>query len=448
MGAIRLTLAPEPGKMGALIEVGTRERSAEARGFREQLGIDGDAPVVMAGHQAAFWHAGTVAKYMSADVAARMSGARVAWLVVDQDENEPLVIRCPTSSNGALEVRDVALGEAQGRGPTGWREPARVIAAEPPDGAPECARRGIGRMHDALRSHEAEPSLARQVARANAALLGELGLSGSIVHSRAMSGTELFASLVGRMKDDPILCARAYNEAAARFPDAGVRALQVGARVELPLWRVADGVRRAVHSDDAGEAGTLVPRALLMTAMMRLAGCDLFVHGTGGAGEDAAGGYEAINDVWLESWLGERPAGRVAVASATVLMELGGADAPTSEAIAEAKARAHKARHEPSIVGDEAAAREKARLLAAIEDAKARGQKPGALFGEMQKLLAAYRERHAEAFEALDAEAARLEARAGEAAIREDRTWAWPLHDERRVRGLKAEIDRAFGFQS
>ena len=35
-----------------------------------------------------------------------------------------------------------------------------------------------------------------------------------------------------------------------------------------------------------------------MTGLMRLAGCDLFIHGTGG------GAYDLVTEEWLGSWMG------------------------------------------------------------------------------------------------------------------------------------------------
>ena len=40
--------------------------SAEARAFREQLGLPTDRPIVMSGHQAQIWHPGILSKYLAA----------------------------------------------------------------------------------------------------------------------------------------------------------------------------------------------------------------------------------------------------------------------------------------------------------------------------------------------------------------------------------------------
>ena len=80
--------------------------------------------------------------------------------------------------------------------------------------------------------------------------------------------------------------------------------------VEVPLWRIRDDGRRmrAYDSDverwldDPPGAPRLMPRALMLTALVRLAMCDLFVHGTGGAA------YDTVMEAWISSWLGVTPA--------------------------------------------------------------------------------------------------------------------------------------------
>ena len=57
-------------------------------------------------------------------------------------------------------------------------------------------------------------------------------------------------------------------------------------------------LERALESRD-GEAMLLMPRALLLTALVRLGMCDLFIHGTGGLI------YDRVTEQWFADWLGQ-----------------------------------------------------------------------------------------------------------------------------------------------
>src|SRR5579864_8908961 len=102
---IEITVRPEASTWGGLL----RSRApvdGRAQRFPEELGLPGDRPVIMSGHQAQVWHPGILAKLMAARSAAKLSAAAVAWLVVDQDDHEPWEIRYPVRrGDGRLESR-------------------------------------------------------------------------------------------------------------------------------------------------------------------------------------------------------------------------------------------------------------------------------------------------------------------------------------------------------
>src|SRR6185295_16354495 len=113
----------------------------------------------------------------------------------------------------------------------------------------------------------------------------------------------VFSELLDRMRADRAACTLAYNRAVARHPSAHVRPLiEEPGRTELPLWRMPDQQGRprlpVFASDLPGlDPSRLAPRALLMTALVRLEACYLFIHGTGG------GQYDRITEAWLSGWL-------------------------------------------------------------------------------------------------------------------------------------------------
>jgi hypothetical protein len=273
------------------------------------------------------------------------------------------------------------------------------------------------------------------------------------VFATSLCGTDLFAWLMDRMRADPRACALAYNAAVSEFAEAGIAPLKVDDAdgiVELPLWHirtapekiggviVREGPRRRIFAADlaALDVTELAPRALLMTAMLRLAGCDLFIHGTGG------GGYDRITDLWIQAWLGFTLA-PVAVVTATLLLPLGSSPVSVDE-IDRAAWLAHRARHDPALLGDDRAAQQKADLVAQIRARKGARTDRGLLFARLRALLEAQRTAHADRIAKFDRDAAAAGESRADAAIRAERTWAFPLYPEPELARLKQSIENAF----
>ena len=211
--------------------------------------------------------------------------------------------------------------------------------------------------------------------------------------------TSLSRAMMMEMVRDPHACAHAYNAAVRAVPEAGVGPLLIrDDYVELPLWRLApDGRRMRAYDNDLERwlhqpcsAPRLMPRALYMTALLRLGMCDLFVHGTGGAV------YDVAMEQWIESWLGVTPAPK-AVASATLtlpLTEPGDIEVDPIRACAEARRAWHnpeppdprKETGEPGEV--------KRELLAAIEQAPRGSLRRRLAFFAMHEQLATLRSMH------------------------------------------------------
>jgi len=445
-------LGPEPSEWIARTRHGSLD--ARARRFREQLGLPTDRTVFFSGHQAEFWHPGILAKGFALDAARASWGVHAAWLVVDQDANDALAIRYPAATpTGSFESRTwrpgetrtgVAVGGLDAISPPSPPSPPRDVAI------PDFVRGGLDRIARALAEAAGEATLAAQIGESLRRLLAEQMEPPHLIYATSIAGTDLFADLIERMRADPVACVRAYNDAVARHPQVGIRPLGFPddpRRVELPVWRLRAGERRsAVTAGDlAGlEARSLAPRALLMTGIMRLAGADLFIHGTGGAGHDGTGGYDLITDHWFEAWLGERPPAPVTLATATLLLPLTDGPLPCADSAQRQIALAHRARHAPGLVGDEQRERTRRELVRRIERAPRRSAERRELFDRLHDLLADHRARNAEPLQELDDRAAEARrALAGESVLCE-RAWPFPLYPPELLGRLRDRIARGF----
>lgn len=412
---------------------------ARAAVFRAELGLPADAPIVMTGHQTAFWHCGILAKYLACAAGAEALAARAAWLWVDQDEINPWRIAAPVTVAGRLTKRDFMLGPAPGEGVAAASAPAIRVGAPPTD-APQSVRS----VFEAVSRRASESTAARQAAGALTDLMAPIVAPAPAIFATDLARTTLLRSLLTRMAEDPAPCARAYNEAVAMTPDAGLAPLRAQvARTELPLWRLRPGLpRERVFSDTALSipADQLAPRAIFMTLLLRIAGCDLFLHGTGG------GTYDIAAERWARSWLNE-PLAPMAVVSATVTIDAS-LDAPPERAISHAAWRAHRARHDPAELGLADAAARKREAVRAIAAARAEGRDASAAYREMHRWLVEYRIANDAALRSLDAEANALAARREERALADSREWLFVCFDAPTLRDLRARVRAQFGLSA
>lgn len=418
--------------------------------FRRELGIEITGPVVMTGHQPGFWHAGILAKYLAARAIADRTASGLAWCVPDMDPIDPGLVRRPVgndepTSRGKWKAEESSLlawtglprvgrlSEPTLLVPTGARAPG-VPVGDPPS--------GFERAVELLDRFRGETTVARQVWRAHAALLGTrsgLAADTPVVYATELARTSLFRGLVDRMRADPAACVHHYNESAEKHPESGIRPLlpaESPGQAELPLWRIEPGApRRAVRAEDldAIDPARLAPRALLFTGILRLAGCELFLHGTGG------GVYDRVTEDWFGGWIGETLP-RAGVVSATALLDLGVPEVSREE-LARAEWRAHHAGHTPAMLGDDPGQAEKDRCLERIRSGD-RAERAVA-FAEMQGVLERARRRGGARMEQFEQEARDVRAALADASIANDRGWPWMLHTEETLGALRDEIGRA-----
>jgi hypothetical protein len=420
--------------------------------------------VIVTGHQAEFWHPGILAKYFAADAAARSltaagRPATVAWTVADQDSNDPSAIAYPmrTSAGPVRAAWQVPLdGHTTASSGLGADTPtAAMPPLAPPDDMTAVLRDldpalpnvtdGLARIAASLRAHHDTGNAARQLTGALLDLLRPYSISARPIFASEHFRSEAFSELLERMRSDPAACVRAYNAAALRHPHAHVRPLVLEpGRVELPLWHMPGSMgssRRPVFASDLADADVahLAPRALLLTAIVRLCVCDLLIHGTGG------GLYDQVTEDWLSAWLPGRELAPTAVVTATRLLPFD--DRPLSpEAITRAQWQAHHALHNPADLGDLPAAAQKRELLQALRTARSRGQSPSVAFGQMHALLDQTRAARRAKVSALESAAAAALRQRATARVVYDRTWPFPLYPESSIEGLKSSIERAFGL--
>lgn len=427
--------------------------------FRSQLGLPTDRPIVMSGHQAALWHPGILAKHSAAAALAQTTGAHAAWLVVDQDTADPVSMTFPIRTPSGLARQSWAMmnlpvraGRIESDIPTGY-QPALAVQALPASAAQAalpCVRDGLEAIRERLNAYRAEPTLARQVGLA-ANDLASLGTVPALplVFTSQISGTDLFQQVVDQMRQDPAGAAAMYAQCVSEHPEAKLDTPRHG---ELPLWRIDEKTgwrRRSVSADQLSSVPytSLAPKALLLTGLLRWAGCDVFIHGLGGAGADATGGYDAVTQAWLIKWLGVTLAPTV-LTTATMLLPLNLHEAVTAADIDKAQWQAHSAQHHPKLLGDAAAqaARDATvRELSALRldrSHNARIQRL-ALYRSLHSTIAASRASNQSELVKFQQAAAVLATRRVDALLASDRTWAFPLHAESQRRSMKSAIEAA-----
>lgn len=428
-------LDPEPPLWPALYNRAGDHPNALAT--RRALGLPTDRPVVMSGHQGVFWHPGILAKRLMLGVLSEYADAGSAWLVVDQDTPDPWTLEVPTLGD-RLGVRTVRLCEQQGDEVTPLCARSAVMPRMPdlPESLPS-VRHGLERTIATLHRHSSQPNAAHQIAAATTDLLQDRVPS---LFASELNATPVFGRLIQRMRSDPQACARMYNDAVALH--GGARALlSRGTDWELPLWQIGR-TRQTVYASmlDDLPPEHLAPKALLMTAMLRLEACDLFIHGLGGGASESDQGYDRATEAWIGSWLGE-PLAPAVVVSADLRLPLMQGPLPDPDAAERAVHTAQSARHNPGLVGDHERARAKTDLVDRIRASTDRVQRHR-LFATLQRLLSEHRESNAARLADLRDQVHQVRARVEDAKVAARRDWSWVLHDPGSIEALRETVRR------
>jgi hypothetical protein len=440
---MHITIEPAATEWAQRVMRRFEELDEAQRATRAALGLPSDVPVIMTGHQAELWHPGILAKMIAAQHAAHTVDGAAVWLIVDQDVNDCASLRIPVREPGQTATAHThRLGPEPSALPTGRRPPLTPEALQGHTPALQSVQRGVDVIERTLSTHADAPSVALQMVRALEEMARAWARPAHVVSASALVDTPVFRAAADRMREDPASVRDAYNVAVATHPDAGIAPLTEDslAGMELPLWVMEDSGRRRAFTEDLAPGTTLAPRALLMTGLLRSAACDFFIHGTGG------GAYDAVTEAWFRDWLGVTLA-PTAVVTADLYLPISEEDADDA-ALNAAKRRAHEAKHDPSVLGDAKTAAAKRELLRRIEQAKAAGDDPRPIFGEMQRLMEQYRTEHAAGMQRLQDDVTRVEAAVAERELAADRTWAFPLHEPSALDALDGAIKRAFAGQA
>lgn len=415
---------------------------------RCELGIDVVKPVIATGHQTLLWHPGILAKYLAVHSFARTGDFAAANLIVDQHADGFGDFEIPVRrGDGSLVVRRMHLTTPQPGVPMGLHEPftpprpfQRITGVLP------SVAEGVQLIYEKVYAHRDAVSAARQMAAALEDMMHPWVDPMPSVTASELLETTFARALLTKMADDPWHCTRCYNQAVVEHSDAGIGTLLVrDDYVELPLWRIREDGRR-MHAYDGdvqmwlvqNEASPkLMPRALLLTALIRLGMCDLFVHGTGGAN------YDRVMEQWIESWLGVKTSS-IAVVSATLHLPLADHDEEEID-IEQARRSLRRAWHDPESASSTSSRPGplKRELLGELASKPYGSSDRRAAFFHMHERLGTFRDDRRESIDAIGAayEQARLRSENSDIASR--RTWAFPLYEKEAIDTLAQQVESA-----
>lgn len=420
---------------------------------------------IWTGHQLKLFHPGILAKYLAVSAASAKVGVPAAQVAVDQDVYNPLALSIPVRDGDRLSVVKIALGPIMADVPVGMQPPARAGAVA--KGLNDWPRNAVTtpdhhRLVAAFSEAEKESeTLAQQMDGVLLRLLNEcfsaLPGAGAGVYTPSVMASRLLDredEVLDALLHDAAACAKAYNDAVAQFPAAGVARLSVEPdRIEVPLWALTwKGPRRRVYVDVADttpmlvtedgepveDSITLAPRALLMTALLRRPQrCSLFIHGTGG------GEYDRITERWWQAWRSEKIA-PMAVVTADVHLDF---DAPVNDGAALRRAvwKAHHLPHNLDLAlglqdsPPESPAREKRELLEHMDDDRDKKRRRAA-FELIHQINADLAAAHPEAIVAAQHELESARHGVANAAIVRRRDWPFLLYPREKLETLRGRL--------
>ncbi len=317
-------------RLGELRRSVRRELLGRAGEYTRGLGFEAGeipeaGPLIVTGHQCQFNHAGIFIKYALLDYLAGRTGGVALNIVVDSDLPKNIDFRVPVEKADGAAVRLWRMGGVDGSVPMEFQ----AVPGEEFWAAVEKEAGGLRPIVDSGKVREVlgearecsarAGNLAEMFTLLNHRLAGRLGLRWLELPVSRLCDSEGFGVFAADMAGRAAEAVRCYNGALAEYrgrngisgrsrpmPDLRV----AGDRFELPFWKVGRGKRReGVFADDMD--GSLRPRAVGLTAFLRLFLADYFIHGIGGAR------YDEVTDSFVSEFYGVR-APRFGCVSATL----------------------------------------------------------------------------------------------------------------------------------
>lgn len=391
---------------------------AEMRGF---VGIPGETPTFVTGHQTELWHPGVWAKNALIDAAARAAGGLAMHVAVDTDAPKHLNVRWPNYSIPATD--DARLAESPWSGALEPPTPSHLAtierdlaAAKPTFGYEPMLGEWIGNLRAVAFEEASGSDLAKAVAAASHRLDWSLGLDYSIQTLSPWLGSRPWLTFVYHVLSRAPQFAADYNASLADYRreqniDSTSRPIPnlvvTEGQIEVPFWidSLGDAPRRhrgaverrdgklflhspyedaAIELDAAKDADVaceelrafllrnqlrIGPRALTLTLFMRLFVADVFVHGIGG------GRYDQITDRLIRAKFGIEPP-RFGVTTATMFLPQAiGRERACVPCVLQA---GHKLKHD--VLGER-----KRELVAAIDAAPRQSSERAVLFATLTR---------------------------------------------------------------
>ena len=434
---------------------------------------DESQPIIATGHQAELYHPGVWAKNSLINAAAQRTGGSAYHFAVDTDEPKHLVLRWPGGSmplsdsdasaawSGLLESPSPAylqsLSATVAEASAGWRF------------APM-----LGTFLDIMRRHSLEqPTLPAALVNASHALDWSLGLRQHAMIVSPMLAAAPYLLFVHHVLARAEAFAVDYNAALQSFrvasgihsPGRPMPDLRISTdSVEVPFWlddlaagarsRAAVTRRRsemvltsggdafvfdpAAPGREAAEKLSqwllqhhlrLSPRALTLTAVLRLLVADQFIHGIGG------GQYDQVLDGLIARHLGMEPPA-FAVTTATLFFP---------DAVGQPRVCLPCVLREGHVIRHRAVGFDKDALVRSIAAAPRRSVKRRELFAEMHDKLATAT---APGVRNWEAEFALAEQQARSERVLFDRELFYALQPRERLVGLINGYREAFGLST
>jgi len=433
---------------------------------REELGVDASGPVIATGHQPGIHHPGILVKSLIVSELSAHGGVGAFDLVVDTDVIDfGSAVAYPAEDEEGTLLRVSVPFEPVCADVPAFVHPAVALVegatSVEPVPLPGSVDDGVSAVLHALHEAQHLPNAAAQFTQALDRLRAEFVRPLPRPLASRLLQTSLGSALLQEMARDPWRCAEAFNAALRDVPGTGMRPLLITDEIaELPIWRTRR-VPRSPHPvrerafdgdavravDDPEHRSRLHPRALLLTAIMRLGACDLFVHGKGGHA------YDRAMEVWLQRWLGVSPAPSV-MASVTRMLEFPGRTAETPGRARRTHQEARRAWHDPESWSDErshadfgsgAPGATKRMLLEAIQVLPRKSRRRRDAFMQMHRQLAMMRSLHVGAVERRARLAREARQRVSESAVISARDWPFPLYGDAVIRRLAQDVRACLG---